>query len=162
MVDVSIPFSYFIVGSIYFYFYFLLINCTLENFKKYFSSQKKGSLDAEEQVGKAHARAVELQKQVTYKSASICVLYDHYSIVQTQKFFMQVDQLKGELETQNREKGNWETRVLGLEKKVNDLNSKLEDVSFMFTNNSVLTNVHLIIVLSLKLILNHYLQLIFV
>ncbi|WVZ19227.1 hypothetical protein V8G54_006549 [Vigna mungo] len=66
------------------------------------SLQKKGSLDAEEQVGKAHARAVELQKQV--------------------------DELKGELETQNREKGNWETRVLGLEKKVNDLNSKLEDL----------------------------------
>ncbi|KOM28684.1 hypothetical protein LR48_Vigan561s007400 [Vigna angularis] len=66
------------------------------------SLQKKGSLDAEEQVGKAHARAVELQNQV--------------------------DKLKGELETQNREKGNWETRVLGLEKKVNDLNSKLEDL----------------------------------
>jgi len=53
---------------------------------------------------------------------------------------MQVDKLKGELETQNREKGNWETRVLGLEKKVHDLNSKLEDVSFTFTYNSVLTN----------------------
>ncbi|QCE16126.1 uncharacterized protein LOC114162833 isoform X2 [Vigna unguiculata] len=66
------------------------------------SLQKKGSLDAEEQVGKAHARAVELQNQV--------------------------DKLKGELETQNREKGNWETRVLGLEKKVHDLNSKLEDL----------------------------------
>ncbi|CAJ1973839.1 unnamed protein product [Sphenostylis stenocarpa] len=65
------------------------------------SLQKKGSLDAKEQVKKANARAGELQKQV--------------------------DNLKMELETQNKEKGNWETRVLELEKKVNDLDSKLED-----------------------------------
>jgi len=97
-------------------------------------------LDAEEQVGKAHARAGELQKQVTYKSASRSITYDHYSIVQTLKFFMQVDKLKRELETQNKEKGNWETRVLGLEKKVHDLNSKLEAVSFKFTYISVFTN----------------------
>ncbi|XP_020211883.1 uncharacterized protein LOC109796600 isoform X2 [Cajanus cajan] len=66
------------------------------------SLQKKGSLDAEEQVGKAHARAGELQKQV--------------------------DKLQRELETQNKEKVNWETRVLQSEKKIHDLNSKLEDI----------------------------------
>jgi predicted nucleic acid-binding Zn-ribbon protein len=66
------------------------------------SLQKKGSLDVEERVEKAHARAGELQKQV--------------------------DKLKSQLETQNSEKVNWETRVEKLEKKIHDLNSKLEDV----------------------------------
>jgi predicted nucleic acid-binding Zn-ribbon protein len=42
---------------------------------------------------------------------------------------MQVDKLKSQLETQNSEKVNWETRVEKLEKKIHDLNSKLEDVS---------------------------------
>ncbi|XP_057434647.1 uncharacterized protein LOC130727515 isoform X2 [Lotus japonicus] len=66
------------------------------------SLQKKGSLDAQEEVGKAHARAGELQKQV--------------------------ENLKRELEKQNKEKVNWETRVAELEKKIHDLNSKLEDI----------------------------------
>ncbi|XP_061339316.1 uncharacterized protein LOC133286000 [Gastrolobium bilobum] len=66
------------------------------------SLQKKGSLDAEEQVVKAHAHAGELQNQV--------------------------DKLKRELETQNKEKVNWETRTAELEKKIQDLNLKLEDI----------------------------------
>ncbi|KAK7351456.1 hypothetical protein VNO77_10939 [Canavalia gladiata] len=66
------------------------------------SLQKKGTLDAEEQVGKAHARADELQKQV--------------------------DKFEKEREAQNKEKVNWETRVLELEKKIDDLNSKLKDI----------------------------------
>jgi cell division protein FtsB len=45
---------------------------------------------------------------------------------------MQVDKLKSQLETQNSEKVNWETRVEKLEKKIHDLNSKLEDVSCTF------------------------------
>jgi hypothetical protein len=36
----------------------------------YIFFQKKGSLDAEEQVGKAHARAGELEKQVRYWQAN--------------------------------------------------------------------------------------------
>ncbi|CAJ2643338.1 unnamed protein product [Trifolium pratense] len=65
------------------------------------SLQKKGSLDVEERVEKAYARAGELQKQV--------------------------DKLKSQLETQNSEKVNWGTRVEEFEKKIHDLNSKLED-----------------------------------
>lgn len=45
------------------------------------------------------------------------------------KFTIQVDKLKRELEIQNQEKVNWETRVAELENKVHDLSSKLEDVS---------------------------------
>lgn len=45
---------------------------------------------------------------------------------------MQVDKLKTELKTQNKEKVNWETRVAELDKKIHDLNSKLEDVSSTF------------------------------
>lgn len=49
--------------------------------------------------------------------------------VHSLKFLMQVDKLKSELEAQNSEKVNWESRVAKLEKKIHDLNSKLEDVS---------------------------------
>ncbi|GMY17668.1 huntingtin-interacting protein 1-related protein-like [Fagus crenata] len=66
------------------------------------SLQKKGSLDAEEQVGKAHARAGELEKQV--------------------------DNLKRELETRNEEKKAFEARVNEAEKKVHELSLKLENL----------------------------------
>ncbi|XP_062163658.1 uncharacterized protein LOC133870513 [Alnus glutinosa] len=66
------------------------------------SLQKKGSLDAEEQVGKAHARAGDLEKQV--------------------------DKLKRELETQNKEKKALEARVNEAEKKVQELSLKLENL----------------------------------
>uniref|UniRef100_A0A2N9J7N0 Uncharacterized protein n=1 Tax=Fagus sylvatica TaxID=28930 RepID=A0A2N9J7N0_FAGSY len=66
------------------------------------SLQKKGSLDAEEQVGKAHARASELEKQV--------------------------DNLKRELETRNEEKKAFEARVNEAEKKVHELSLKLENL----------------------------------
>lgn len=49
---------------------------------------------------------------------------------------MQVDKLKSELESQNSEKGNWETRVDELEKKIHVLNSKLEKVSLLFVTSS--------------------------
>lgn len=57
---------------------------------------------------------------------------DHNSFVHILKFLMQVDNLKSELKTQNNEKVNWESRVAELEKKIHDLNSKLEDVSCTF------------------------------
>ncbi|KAJ7958615.1 Myosin heavy chain-like protein [Quillaja saponaria] len=66
------------------------------------SLQKKGTLHTEEQVGKANARASVLEKQV--------------------------DKLKRELDIQNREKLTLETRENEAEKKINDLNSKLEDL----------------------------------
>nr|XP_025680961.1 golgin subfamily A member 4 isoform X3 [Arachis hypogaea] len=66
------------------------------------SLQKKGSLDAEEQVGKAHARAGELQNQV--------------------------DKLKSELETKNKEKLTWEIKIAEAEKTIRQLDSKLADV----------------------------------
>ncbi|KAL1291224.1 hypothetical protein HN51_059780 [Arachis hypogaea] len=65
------------------------------------SLQKKGSLDAEEQVGKAHARAGELQNQV--------------------------DKLKSELETKNKEKLTWEIKIAEAEKTIRQLDSKLAD-----------------------------------
>lgn len=45
----------------------LLFVICLNPSKLLFFPQKKGSLDAEEQVGKAYARAGELQKQVMYE-----------------------------------------------------------------------------------------------
>lgn len=82
----------------------------------------------------------------------------------TLKFFMQVDKLKRELETQNKEKVNWETRVPELEKKIHDLNSKLEDVSFTFGYIFFFQTCfnYISSLLSLELVLFHYLPLIFV
>ncbi|XP_043807887.1 uncharacterized protein LOC110603713 isoform X6 [Manihot esculenta] len=61
---------------------------------------KKGKLDTAEQVGKAHARAGELEKQV--------------------------DKLKKELETQQRQKDALEAKASEAEKKIGELNLKLE------------------------------------
>ncbi|XP_050263635.1 uncharacterized protein LOC126707933 isoform X2 [Quercus robur] len=66
------------------------------------SLQKKGTIDVEERVGKAHARAGELEKQV--------------------------DKLKKELETRNEKKEDFEARVNEAEKKVKELSSKLENL----------------------------------
>lgn len=57
---------------------------------------------------------------------------DHEFSEHALKSFLQVENLKRELEKQNKEKVNWETRVAELEKKIHDLNSKLEDVSSTF------------------------------
>ncbi|XP_041022485.1 LOW QUALITY PROTEIN: coiled-coil domain-containing protein 18-like [Juglans microcarpa x Juglans regia] len=65
------------------------------------SLKKKGTLDAE-QVGKAHTRAGELEKQV--------------------------EKLKAELETQNKEKAALEARVNEPERKVSDLSLNLENL----------------------------------
>ncbi|KAK7820978.1 hypothetical protein CFP56_038211 [Quercus suber] len=66
------------------------------------SLQKKGTIDVEERVGKAHARAGELEKQV--------------------------DKLKRELETRNEKKEGFEALVNEAEKKVQELSSKLENL----------------------------------
>ncbi|XP_030946707.1 uncharacterized protein LOC115971140 isoform X2 [Quercus lobata] len=66
------------------------------------SLQKKGTIDVEERVGKAHARAGELEKQV--------------------------DKLKRELETRNEKKEDFEARVNEAEKQVKELSSKLENL----------------------------------
>ncbi|KDP33426.1 hypothetical protein JCGZ_06997 [Jatropha curcas] len=66
------------------------------------SLQKKGKLDTAEQVGKAHARAGELEKKVA--------------------------ELTKELETQQRQKDALEAQVSGAEKKIGELNSKLENL----------------------------------
>lgn len=66
------------------------------------SLQKKGTVDVEERVGKAHARAGELEKQV--------------------------DKLKRELETRNEKKEGFEALVNEAEKKVQELSSKLENL----------------------------------
>ncbi|XP_022134556.1 paramyosin-like [Momordica charantia] len=65
------------------------------------SLQKKGKLDAEEQVGKAYARADELERQV--------------------------DALKREFETLNREKESWETQTNEAEKKIHEVSLRLEN-----------------------------------
>lgn len=64
------------------------------------SIQKKGNLDAAEQVGKAHAKAKELEKQV--------------------------EKLKKDLETQRKEKESLENRAIVAEKRISELNLKLE------------------------------------
>ncbi|KAL2896792.1 Laminin subunit beta-1 [Bienertia sinuspersici] len=64
------------------------------------AAQKKGSTDAEEQVGKAHARASELQKQV--------------------------DKLKKEIEGQVKEKEALEARAKESENKIEELSTKLD------------------------------------
>ncbi|CAH2061238.1 unnamed protein product [Thlaspi arvense] len=64
------------------------------------SLRKKGSSDSVEQLGIAHARAAELEKQV--------------------------DVLKNFLEQKNREKQSTEARASEAEKKLNELNSRLE------------------------------------
>ncbi|KAF3945917.1 hypothetical protein CMV_027757, partial [Castanea mollissima] len=61
---------------------------------------KKGTIDVEERIGVAHARAGELEKQA--------------------------DKLKRELETRNEEKKAFEPRVNEAEKKVQELSLKLE------------------------------------
>ncbi|KAJ6373403.1 hypothetical protein OIU76_027695 [Salix suchowensis] len=66
------------------------------------SLKKKGNIDAQEQVGKAHARAGELEKQV--------------------------EKLSKVLETQQQEKDALEARASEAEKKISDLNSKLADL----------------------------------
>ncbi|GMI92395.1 hypothetical protein like AT4G31340 [Hibiscus trionum] len=66
------------------------------------SLQKKGTSDAEERVGKAHAQALELQKQV--------------------------DNLKTELEAKSKEKDSLEARATKAENKFNELNLKLENL----------------------------------
>ncbi|KAF8400207.1 hypothetical protein HHK36_013503 [Tetracentron sinense] len=64
--------------------------------------EKKGTVDAEEQVGKALARADELEKQV--------------------------ERLKKEIEKQNRKKNALEDRASEAEKKMRELDSKLENM----------------------------------
>ncbi|GKU87529.1 hypothetical protein SLEP1_g1921 [Rubroshorea leprosula] len=64
--------------------------------------QKKGKLDAQERVGKAHAQAVELEKQV--------------------------DELKIELEVKQKEKEALEAQANEFEKKLTELNLKLENL----------------------------------
>ncbi|GMI81564.1 hypothetical protein like AT4G31340 [Hibiscus trionum] len=66
------------------------------------SLQKKGTSDAEERVGKAHAQALDLQKQV--------------------------DKLKTELEATLKEKDSLEARATKAENKLNELNLKLENL----------------------------------
>ncbi|XP_038898504.1 uncharacterized protein LOC120086122 [Benincasa hispida] len=65
------------------------------------SLQKKGKLDAEEQVGKAYARAHELERQV--------------------------DDLKRQLEILDGEKGSWETLANEAEKKTHEAGLRLEN-----------------------------------
>lgn len=64
--------------------------------------QHKGSLDAKEQMGKAHAQAGELEKQV--------------------------DSLRMEIETQKKKKDALEARANMAEKKIHELNLKLESL----------------------------------
>ncbi|XP_077214447.1 uncharacterized protein LOC143849337 isoform X2 [Tasmannia lanceolata] len=68
------------------------------------SLQKKGpvSVDVEEQMGKAHARAIELEKQV--------------------------EKLKSEIDAQNMKRDALEARASEAERKVRELNLKLESV----------------------------------
>nr|KJB55221.1 hypothetical protein B456_009G069200 [Gossypium raimondii] len=66
------------------------------------SLQKKGTSDAEERVGKAHAKALELQKQV--------------------------DKLKTELEAKLKDKDYLESRATKAENKLNELNLQLENL----------------------------------
>ncbi|XP_021670156.2 uncharacterized protein LOC110657311 isoform X1 [Hevea brasiliensis] len=66
------------------------------------SLQKREKLDTAEQVGKAHARASELEKQV--------------------------DKLKKELETQQKQKDALEAKASEAEKKIGELNLKLENL----------------------------------
>ncbi|KAK6944597.1 hypothetical protein RJ641_025699 [Dillenia turbinata] len=66
------------------------------------SLQQKGSLDAKELVGKAHARASELEKQV--------------------------DKLRKEIEGQNKRKDELEAQAAASERKIQDLNLKLENL----------------------------------
>ncbi|WOK96344.1 hypothetical protein Cni_G05051 [Canna indica] len=66
------------------------------------SIQEKGAVDAEELVKKAHGRADELEKQV--------------------------EKLRNEIQLQNREKDYLDARASDAEKKVNDLNVKLQNL----------------------------------
>ena len=66
--------------------------------------QKKGTLDAEEVVNKAHARAAELEKMV--------------------------EKLKMEIDLKNKEKEALEAQVNEKEQKALNLNSEYENVSF--------------------------------
>ncbi|KAJ4707662.1 Myosin heavy chain-related [Melia azedarach] len=70
--------------------------------KELSSLQKKGTSDVAEQVGKAHARAGELEKQI--------------------------DTLNKELERHQREKETLEARAAKAEKKIGELNAKLENL----------------------------------
>lgn len=91
-------------------------------------------MDAQEKVGKAHARAGELEKQVRMNQLEDVI--DYSSFVLALKFFLQVDNLKKEIETQKREKVTLETRVIEAEEQIHGLNTKLENVCCVSLANS--------------------------
>ena len=94
----------------------------------YFYFQKKGTIDVEERVVKAHARAGELEKQVRCWQANYLLCWKPLLLYDL-SYFIQVDKLKRELETRNEKKEDFEARVNEAEKKVQELSSKLENVS---------------------------------
>lgn len=94
----------------------------------FFYFQKKGTVDVEERIGKAHARAGELEKQVRYWQANNLLCWKPWLLYDL-SYFIQADKLKRELETRNEEKKAFESRVNEAEKKVQELSSKLENVS---------------------------------
>lgn len=59
-------------------------------------------------------------------------MFIYYLLFGQLKLSIQVDKLKKELETQNREKATLETRLNEAEKEIHNMNSKLVDVSSYF------------------------------
>lgn len=108
------------VSQLYFFILMLALTCnfTLSKMSEYcfyntysqsfyyLFSQEKGALDAAEKVKKAHARVDELEKQV--------------------------ETLKKEVDMKNKEKKELGTQINEAEKRVTELNSNVEKVSFSY------------------------------
>lgn len=94
-------------------------------------AQKKGKMDVAQKVAKAHAQAGELEKQVRYGVVSYiyCSVIYLYTLLTLLSLHMQIDKLKKELESQEKEKGSLESHAAEADKKTLELNSKLEIVS---------------------------------
>lgn len=110
--------------------------------------QKKGKTDAAEQVGKAHARAGELEKQVRH-GVIFCIICSENCILHLLSTYLslhvQIDKLKKDLDLQQKEKGSLESRVDETENKMLELNSKLGKVSLFLVFDGFMTSADLII-----------------
>lgn len=90
--------------------------------------QEKDSSDSVQLLEKAQARATELEKQVRDLYLSTHPLFPCKLIGGTVLLAFQVEVLKNFLEQKNKEKVSTEARSSEAEKKLNELNSRLDKV----------------------------------
>ena len=90
--------------------------------------QLKGSIAAEEQASKASARGFELEKHVRVYGTSWTWVHQS-RLCGFWSCLFQIEKLKKDIAAQNSKKATMEARASDAEKKVQELNAKLERVS---------------------------------